>query len=110
LRARQSEAALEEFGEERGIDLALRDAGAATRFEVANLAACSEQLGEASALGGNPGEAGDYFRQALAVAEPLIPVKNGTPDYFHGELMALYAAADAYSGLGIELPFMPGSG
>jgi hypothetical protein len=100
LRAHQPEAALKEFAEARPIDQALREAGAGTLFDIANIAACSEKMGEASVLAGNPGKAGDYFHQALVVAEPLIPAKNGSPDYFHGELIALYAAADAYSGLG----------
>ena len=63
-------------------------------------AACSEKMGEASALAGDPAKAADYFHQALAVAEPLISPKNEAPDYFHAEPIALYAAADAYSGLG----------
>lgn len=100
LRADQPEAALTRFGEMRVIDQSLRDAGAASPFDVANIAACSEKMGEASALAGNLGQSGEYFQQALTVAEPLISKRNQTPDYFQGQLNALYAAADAYSGLG----------
>ena len=59
----------------------------------ANVAACDVKLGEAAAKAGRDQQAQAYFRQALTIAEPLIA--SETPD-----LSALYAAADAYSGLG----------
>jgi eukaryotic-like serine/threonine-protein kinase len=62
-------------------------------FKRANVAACNVKLGEAEAQAKHEATAADYFHQALAVAEPLISTDPPDPD-------ALYAAADAYSGLG----------
>jgi len=58
----------------------------------ANLAACYVKLAEAEAKARHSQKAEQDFHQALTIAEPLI--KNEPPD-----LDALYAAADAYSGL-----------
>jgi serine/threonine protein kinase len=56
-------------------------------------AACDVKLGEAAAEAGQNQTAASYFRRALGIVEPLI----GGPD---PDLDALYAAADAYSGMG----------
>ena len=100
MRAHQPEAALSQFGEMRAIDQSLSEAGAAAPLDIANIAASSEKMGEATALAANPGKAAEYFHLALTVAEPLISARNQAPDYSHSRLNALYVAADAYSGLG----------
>jgi eukaryotic-like serine/threonine-protein kinase len=93
MQAHKLQAALAQFEEARAIYQSFRDAGNASTFEIANVAACSEKMGEASALAGDSRAAANYFHQALTVAEPLISAKPV-------EENALYAAADAYSGLG----------
>ena len=60
---------------------------------VANMAACDVKLGEAAIRSGNDSKAADYFHRALTLAEPLAA--RQPPD-----LDALYAVADANSGLG----------
>ncbi len=62
-------------------------------FKRANVAACDVKLGEAEAQEKHDASAADYFHEALAIAEPLVSI---TPP----DVDALYAAADAYSGLG----------
>jgi len=59
----------------------------------ANVAACEVKLGEAAVKARDATKAAGYFHQALGIAEPLTSTQP--PD-----LDALYAAADAYSGLG----------
>jgi tetratricopeptide (TPR) repeat protein len=59
----------------------------------ANIAASDVKLGEAAAKAGHRQEAADDFHQALTIVEPLL--STAPPD-----LDAIYAAADAYSGLG----------
>jgi len=50
-------------------------------------------LGQASIKTGRDQKAEDYFRNALKLVEPLVSTQPA-------DLDALYAAADAYSGLG----------
>lgn len=100
LRAHRPEDAIKQFDEARAVDQSLRDAGVATPFDVANMAECIEKMGEASAMEGNTNKAEKYFHEALAIAEPLLPASAQAPDFYHGELLAAYTAADAYSGLG----------
>ncbi len=59
----------------------------------ANVSACDVKLGEAAAKAGRDQQAQSYFHQALKLAEPMIATEP--PD-----IDALYAAADAYAGLG----------
>jgi eukaryotic-like serine/threonine-protein kinase len=66
---------------------------AGTMDNHTNVAACDVKLGEAAAKAGRDQQAQSYFQQALALAEPLIATES--PD-----LGALYAVADADSGLG----------
>jgi len=91
--ARKPKAALKQFEESRALYQSLRDARAASSFDVALVAACSEKMAEAAALSGQAQVAAEHFHEALAVAEPLI---STTPP----DRNALYVAADAYSGLG----------
>ena len=93
MQAHKPQAARERFEEARTIYQSFRDTGVADIFEIANLAACTEKMGEASALSGNDRAAANYFHQALSVAEPLL-----RPNSL--EQNPLYAAADAYAGLG----------
>lgn len=93
MRAHQPEAAYAEFQEAHGIYQSLRDAKSGFAFHAACTAESSEKMAEASALAGNVRAAADYFREALAFAEPLISAGNADPNVF-------YVAADAYSGLG----------
>ena len=88
--ANQAEAAIPEIERGRSIYESLAKTGATN---VANVAASDVKLGEAALKAGHDQKAADSFHQALTVAEPLI--STDPPD-----LDALYAAADAYSGLG----------
>jgi tetratricopeptide (TPR) repeat protein len=88
--ANQPEAAKMEIEHGRSIFESLYKAGT---MNAVNSAAADVKLGEAVARGGHDQEAANYFHQALTIAEPMI--SNQSPD-----LDALYAAADAYSGLG----------
>jgi tetratricopeptide (TPR) repeat protein len=98
------EAALKQFDEARSIYLSLRDAGGASWFEIASAAQCTVKMAEVELLRGNATVAADEFNQALALAEPLIARKPPN-------LNALYAAADAYSGLGdLVLQRLPKAG
>ena len=56
-------------------------------------ASCEIKMGEAAARAGRDQDAAEYCHQALSIVEPLI----AHPD---ADLDGLYAAADAYSGLG----------
>jgi len=58
-----------------------------------NVAASDVKLGEAMAKAGHDQDAANDFRQALTIVEPMISNQAANLD-------ALYAAADAYSGLG----------
>jgi tetratricopeptide (TPR) repeat protein len=93
MQAHKPEAAFARFEEARTIYESFRDTGVADIFEIANLAACTEKMGEASALSGNDRAAARYFHQALSIAEPLLSASSG-------ELNPLYAVADTYAGLG----------
>lgn len=93
MQAHRPQAALARFEEARGIYQSFRDTRVASIFELGNLAACTEKMGEAVALSGNDRVAANYFHQALSIAEPLLPASSV-------EQNPLYAAADAYAGLG----------
>lgn len=56
-------------------------------------AACDVKLGQAAAMGGHEEAAATYFRRALNLMELQLAGPNT-------DLDALYATADAYSGLG----------
>jgi serine/threonine protein kinase/tetratricopeptide (TPR) repeat protein len=88
--ARQPEAARTEIEHGRSIYEALFKAGNMTEV---NAAAAGVKLGEALAAAGNGREAANAFHEALATLEPLNAAQSPNLD-------ALYAAADAYSGLG----------
>ena len=88
--ANQTEAAIAEIEHGRSIYESLAKAGVTN---PANLAASNVKLGEAAMKAGHDLRAADSFHQALTIAEPLI--STDPPD-----LDALYAAADAFSGLG----------
>ena len=92
LAAKQYAAAIEEFDHARSIYQSLFKPNSAAHH--ARVAACDVKLGETSTMAGQDRAAEVYFRQALDVANPLIA--NETPD-----IDALYAAADAYAGLGL---------
>ena len=88
--ANQPEAAITEIERGRSIYESLYKAGTT---DYANVAACDVKLGEAAIKAGEAGKAADYFHRALTIVEPLISTQSS-------DLDALYAAADAYSGLG----------
>lgn len=93
MQAHKPEAAFARFEEARTIYESFRDTGVADIFEIANLAACTEKMGEASALSRNNRAAANYFYQALSAVEPLLSPNSV-------EQNPLYAAADTYAGLG----------
>jgi tetratricopeptide (TPR) repeat protein/tRNA A-37 threonylcarbamoyl transferase component Bud32 len=86
----QADAAIPEIEQARAIYESLAKAGSMNR---ANVVACDVKLGEAAARAGRDRTAAEYFHETLTIAEPLISTEP--PD-----LDALYAVADAYSGLG----------
>jgi eukaryotic-like serine/threonine-protein kinase len=88
--ARQPQAARAEIEHGRSIYEALFKAGNMTEV---NAAAASVKLGEALAAAGDGREAANAFHEALAILEPFNAAQPPNLD-------ALYAAADAYSGLG----------
>jgi serine/threonine protein kinase/Skp family chaperone for outer membrane proteins len=88
--ANQPEAAITEIERGRSIYESLYKAGTT---DYANVAACDVKLGEAAIKAGEAGKAADYFHRALTIVEPLISTQSS-------DLDALYAAADAYTGLG----------
>lgn len=88
--ANEPEAAKTELEHARSIYESRYQAGTATQV---NVAATDVKLGEAVAKAGQDQDAADYFHQALRIVEPLIPAVSI-------DLDALYAAADAYTGLG----------
>jgi len=88
--ANKPEAAIAELEHGQAIYESLYTAGTTNHV---NVAASYVKLGEASAKCRHQQKAAEYFHQTLAIVEPLI--SSESPD-----LDALYAAADAYSGLG----------
>ena len=88
--ANQPDAALVEIERGRTIYESLYKAGTINQV---NVAAAEVKLGEAAAKGGYDQKAEDYFHQALTILEPLLGAQPI-------DLDTLYAAADAYSGLG----------
>jgi tetratricopeptide (TPR) repeat protein len=66
---------------------------AGSEDQQTNLAACDVKLGEAATQAGNHAAAAGYFGQALTIVKPLVANEPA-------DLDALYAAADAYFGLG----------
>ena len=93
MAAHNPEAARKDFDEARGIYQSLHEGHPSEQSYSVNAAACKEKMGEAELLAGNRKLAADYFQQSLSVVEPMLSVKNG-------DTGALYAAADAYAGLG----------
>ena len=91
LAAKQYTAAISEFESARSTYQSLFKPDTAAYH--ASVAACDVKLGEVSVADGQDRAAEMYFHQALEVTSPLIA--GETPD-----LDALYAAADAYAGLG----------
>ena len=92
LAAKQNAAAIKEFENARSTYQSLFKTGSAAYH--ASVAACDVKLGESSTMAGQDRAAETYFRRALDMASPLIA--GETPD-----VDALYAAADAYAGLGM---------
>jgi len=88
--ANRAELAIPEMEHGRSIYEARFKAGASSHV---NVAAANVKLGEAAAKAGHDQKASSYFREALSIAEPMIASEPA-------DLDALYAAADAYSGLG----------
>ncbi len=89
--AGKTDAAITDLESARSIYESFYEAGSMDNH--ANVAACDVKLGEAAAKADRDQQAQSYFHQALTLAEPLTTTEP--PD-----LDALYAAADAYSGLG----------
>jgi len=88
--ANQPDAAIREIEQGASIYESLYKAGTINQV---NVAASYVKLGEAAAKSRNGQKAANYYHQALTIVEPLIPAAPPDVD-------ALYAAADAYSGLG----------
>jgi len=88
--ANKPDAAIPQLKNARTIYQSLHDAGSISQ---ANVAACDVKMGEAAAKARRDQNAAEYFQRALKIAEPLVA--TNPPD-----LDALYAAADAYSGIG----------
>jgi tetratricopeptide (TPR) repeat protein len=66
---------------------------AGSEDQQTNIAACDVKLGEAATHAGHDAAAAGYFGQALTIVKPLVANEPA-------DLDALYAAADAYFGLG----------
>jgi serine/threonine protein kinase len=90
MAANQPEAAIAEIEHARSIYETLSKTAATNPV---NVASCNVKLGQAETKAGRDQQASDYFHQALTIAEPLISSEPA-------DLDALYAAADAYAGLG----------
>jgi len=88
--AKQPEAAKTELEHSRSIYESLFKAGSMNHV---NVAAADVKLGEALTSAGRDQEAAASFHQALIIVEPLVSAEPA-------DLNALYAAADAYFGLG----------
>jgi tetratricopeptide (TPR) repeat protein len=91
MSAKKSEDAIAIFESARTILESLYKAGATDKLST--VASCDVKMGQVVAQAGHQQAAAEYFHRALTVAEPLM--SSATAD-----LDALYAAADAYSGLG----------
>jgi serine/threonine protein kinase len=91
MSAKKPDAAIAIFESARTIEESLYKAG--TSDKRTNVAACDVKMGQAAAQAGHEQAAAEYFHQALSIAEPLVSSEVA-------DLDALYAAADAYSGLG----------
>lgn len=89
--AGKPDAAISELESARSIYESLYKAG--SEDQQTSVAACDVKLGEAATQAGHDAAAAGYFGRALTIVKPLVA--NESPD-----LDALYAAADAYSGLG----------
>lgn len=86
--ANQPEAGMAEIEQGRSIYESLYKAGAG---DQTNVAGADVELAEAAFSAGHEETAAEYFHEALNIAGPLIAKNN---------LEAIYAAADAHSGLG----------
>jgi serine/threonine protein kinase len=91
MSAKKSDAAILVFENARTIQESLYRAGVTDKLST--VAACDVKMGQAATQAGHEQVAAEYFHQALSITEPLM--SSASPD-----LDALYAAADAYSGLG----------
>jgi eukaryotic-like serine/threonine-protein kinase len=91
MRAHKPEAALKDFGE--GCAILKSQVEAGHGGSQAGVAACVRLMGGAEALAGNAKQASDYYHQTLNIVEPMLADSGAEPE-------AIYAAADAYSGLG----------
>jgi len=89
--AGKPEAAISELDNARSLYESFSKDG--SRDQRTNVAACDVKLGEAALKAGHDAAAAGYFDRALAVVKPLLANESPEPD-------ALYAAADAYMGLG----------
>lgn len=88
--AKQPDAARAELEHARSVYESLFEAGSINRV---NTAATDVKLGQSLAAAGHDLEAANSFHRALTIVEPLVPAEPA-------DLDAIYAAADAYSGLG----------
>jgi non-specific serine/threonine protein kinase/serine/threonine-protein kinase len=88
--ANQPDAAITEIEQGRSIYEAQFKAGSANQV---NVAAADVKLGEAAGKAGHNQKAENYFHQSVTIVDALISTEPA-------DLDALYAAADAYSGLG----------
>jgi eukaryotic-like serine/threonine-protein kinase len=93
LSLHQPQAAFKDLQQACAIQESFRKADPADTGAAISAAACTKQMGIAAAQSGETQSAAKYFHDALAVVEPALsePAPN---------LEALYAAADAYAGLG----------
>jgi len=93
LSLHQPQAAFKDLQQACAIQESFRKADPADSGIAISAAACTKQMGIAAAQSGEAQSAAKYFHDALAVVEPALsePEPN---------LEALYAAADAYCGLG----------
>ncbi len=90
IAANRADAAIREIEQGASIYESLYKAGATNHV---NVAASDVKLGEAAAKAKHGQKAANSFHEALAIVEPLIATGPTNLD-------GLYAAADAYSGLG----------
>jgi serine/threonine protein kinase len=93
LSLHQPQAAFKDLQQACTIRESFRKADPADTGAAISVAACTKQMGIAAAECGNEQSAAKYFHDALAVVEPAL--SEGAPN-----LEALYAASDAYAGLG----------
>jgi tetratricopeptide (TPR) repeat protein len=90
MTAKRPDAAITEIEQGRSIYESQFKAGSANQV---NVAAADVKLGEAATKAGHEQKAENYFHQSITIVEPLISTEPA-------DLEALYAAADAYTGLG----------